>query len=174
MHETAGVNGVGVSPRDEIVKAYYSSVIATGQVARNRAQVGFTIASAVTVALGASGILAGVDERSTGVAVLGAVALACWFAASFAFLFAVSSPVKLPNKGEFDSHSVSDVLLDNAEHERDCIQRRQGAAQVLVALALIATFTTVCLLDVFPDERLGTSPARASCSTEEGRGLLAD
>jgi hypothetical protein len=152
-----------ISPSDEIVKAYYSNVVNAAQVARGRAQVGFTIASAVTIGLGAGGILSGIAERSVGVRVLGAVALGCWFAAAFAFLRAVSSPTKQPQRGRFSGDDIADALLDNVEYERDCVQKRQLVAQSLVAAALVTTFATVCALVLFaPDDRTDTRHAHVA------------
>lgn len=139
-----------ISPSDEIVKAYYANVVGAAQVARGRAQVGFTIASAVTVALGAGGIFSGIAERSVAVRVLGAIALAAWFAAAFAFLWAVSSPTKQPNRGEYSHEDIADKLLENVAYERDCVQARQRVAQWLVGGALLTTFATVCVVGIFP------------------------
>jgi len=138
-----------VSPSDEIVKAYYSHVVETAQVARGRAQIGFTIASAVTVALGAGGLFSGVAERSAPVKLLAAVALACWFAAAFAFLWTISSPTRQPHKGTYRDERIADRLLDNVEYERDTVERRQRVAQWLVGAALVTTFATVCTVGLF-------------------------
>jgi len=133
------------SLHDEMVRAYYPGLLSAGQAARGRAQVAFTITSAIATALVAGGAITDISQRSVGVQLLSLACLALWLASAFFFLRAVASPVEpkhvTATKVEFVDHAI-----DNAEHERDEILQRQGRALLLAGFAITSTVVLLSIL----------------------------
>lgn len=132
---------------DEVVKAYYPTVVSSGDAARTRAQTAYTIASAVATAIIAAGIFGGIEDQSTGVKVLAVMALVAWLVAAGLFMFAVAGQVTPPNSGEEpDGSAFVRAVIGNAHAERRAVaersERAMGASVVAMAITLVAVLAT--------------------------------
>jgi hypothetical protein len=139
---------VSAAARDEVVKAFYPSLLSAGQAARDRAQSAFSIASAITAVLVAGGAFADIGRRSDWLKGLGLLTLAAWVATAFLFLRAVASPVASPNQADVSSEDFARAVLANSRAERDAVQSRQrtalwtsGGAMILTLMLLLFTST---------------------------------
>ena len=127
-----------------VVDAYYSWVFSRPDMARNRAQAAFGIASAIAAALVALGILGKATERPIAVQVLGLLALCAWLITSILFIRAVSGG-KQPEKTEeypdvtaFATNIIGASLEERASIDRSLkfAVRAAAAAAALTVIAL--------------------------------------
>jgi MFS family permease len=147
----AGVTGeVSTSIRETVVAAYYPRAIAAADSARNRAQAGYAIASAIASALVLAGAFTEIEDRGWPAQLLGGVALISWVVAGILFLRAVGAPVVARITGsdvddERDSAKWVASVLQRAQEERDTIDARNARA---IKATVVAVFLTLPAIGV--------------------------
>jgi hypothetical protein len=132
------------SVRDAVVTGYYARAVTVSDLARSRAQSGFTISSFLATGLVGAGVLSSLGTVPLLTRILGATALAGWAAAALLFARAVAERVPLQHsetKGSADD--FIDAVLTNAADERDAIDKRRSLAQKVAILAALLTTLTV-------------------------------
>jgi hypothetical protein len=152
MSDDTKVTGPAVDrgPAADVVKAvvdaYYPRGVAAADRARDRAQSGYTIASAIAAALVAAGAFAKLGDKPAGVQAVGLAALAAWLLAALLFIWVIAVPTRAgtdpgaKTAGEF-LHNVSTRV--NAE--LSVIRRRQSAAVATTTLAIVLTLLALAL-----------------------------
>lgn len=126
-----------------VLNAYYTWLFSRPDMARNRAQAAYGIASAIAATLVALGILGKVTERPLAVQILSLLALCAWLVTSILFVWAVSGGEQ-PEKIE-ESRGTKEFIIKiitASQQERTGIDGRLkyavGAAAVAAALTVIA------------------------------------
>ena len=133
---------IAADVRDAVVSAYFPRAVAAPDSARNRAQAGYAISSAIATALVAAGAYVDIEDRSLAAQVLAGVALAAWIATALLYLHAVTTAVKTPLAEDADSPDPTGWLvsvLTRSQDERDLVDRRQRMATVATVAAVIVT-----------------------------------
>jgi len=131
------------SVRDAVVNGYYARAVTASDLARSRAQNGFTISSFLATGLVGAGVLSSLGTVPLLTRILGAAALVCWAAAALQFARAVAERVTLSSETQESADDFVDAVLDNAADERDAIDRRRSSAQKAAMLAALLTTLTV-------------------------------
>jgi hypothetical protein len=162
----ADTTEVNSAVADEVVKAYYPTVVASGDSARTRAQTAYTIASAVATAIVAAGIFGGIDDATCAVKLLGVAALAAWLAAAALFMFAVAGRIDPPVTGDQpDASAFVRAVVGNAKFERSKIGERSANALRMSLVAMAITLVAVIVAWMEPtssravDGTVALSPA---------------
>jgi len=166
-----------------IVNAYYPKVVTSPDSARNRAQAGFGIASAIATALIGLSIFADFKDFPWFVQMLGILSLAAWLLAAGFYTRAVAAPVQPPELT--DSPTTFDFangVIRGAISERRLVDGRQDLARGLGAAAAVLTLLTLVLAvyvgpkqEVFSAEVILSSTAldglRKACESRPTRVL---
>lgn len=130
-----------------VVDARFRRDVGAPEAARQRAQAGWVVVSAVSAALVSAGALGDLDQESTGLRLVGLAALLFWIAAAALFLWAVAVPAK-----QYDPPRVKGTaqvlkhILTSAKNERDVIDSRQWWARAASAVAVVLTAITLGIL----------------------------
>jgi hypothetical protein len=153
-----------------IVNAYYPKVVTSPDSARNRAQAGFGIASAIATALIGLGVFTDVRDFPWFVKLFGLVALAAWLLAAGFYTSAVAAPVQQPDL--MDSPTTFDFangVIAGAMSERGRVDAWQDRARRLAAAAAVLTLLTVILaVSVKPEQESFSAEVIVSSSALEG------
>lgn len=132
---------------NEVNRAYYGKLVEAPDRARIRALNGFTVVSAIVAGLVAAGLAKGIDGAPAVVQVVGFASLTFWLLAGGAFLSAVAE-LRLRQKPGKSATNAKDAAWDRIEEVRGeirSIRVSSGAAQILSAIALVATIALVGL-----------------------------
>jgi hypothetical protein len=144
-----------------IIDSYYSRGVEAADRARERAERGYTIASAIAAALVAAGVFAHLSERPTAVQVLGLTALGAWLVAAVLFIFAVAVPVSSPSETDpgwdTEAQFVEGVRKEVAG-EVNTLRLRQMFAVVATVVAMLLTVAAFAWATADPG---GASPEKA-------------
>jgi hypothetical protein len=163
-----------IQPQEEVARAYYASVLGAGDAARTRAQVSFTVASAIATALIAGGAFAKIGERPVALQIVALIALALWMVTAYCLFRAVGQPVAPDGRSGMTQSQFFDAVMDNAARDRDAVQSRQQLAHRTAAAAFLATF--IALLGFLVDSRDSSfhgDPATISLSSDGHRRAAA-
>ena len=148
-----------------IITSYYSRGVAAADRARDRADKGYTIASAIAASLVAAGVFTHLDKRQGWVQATGLTALGLWLLAALLFIYAVSLPVSQKDDDDppwTDEVEFADGVAEQVDAEVKTLRQRLLAA---VAVTVCATAVTLVALS------LGTALAAPS-TTERERIVL--
>ena len=138
---SATVNDVVVQ---EVVKAYYPSVLASADAARSRAKDAYTIASAVAAAIVAAGVFGDFANQTRGTKAFAVAALLGWLIAAALFIYAVGGSTKPKSSGEQpDASSFVRAAINNASEERRSVIKRVGRAQAMTVVAILVTVAAI-------------------------------
>lgn len=136
---------------DAVAQAFYTRELNLPEIARSRAQAGFTISTVLAGGLFAAGLLSQFSLQSPKVLVLGTVTVLLWLTTSILFLWAVAVPVKLNRPaGVAGEEEFVRKVLDSSERTYEKIGQRSRIAVYFAALALLATFATLILIPFAP------------------------
>jgi len=135
-------------PREDVVKAvierYYTRGLDAVDRARQRAERGYTIASAIAAALVAAGLLAHLQERPSVVQVLALVGFGLWLLAALFFMFAVAIKVDVKEpEGFADARAFLSGIAAQLRDEIRIINNRLRNAVVVTAVATGVTIAAV-------------------------------
>ena len=154
---------------EAIVTSYYTRGVEAADRERARAERAYTIASAIAAVLVAAGVFGDLDERSTGVQLLGLLGLALWIAAAAGFVWAVAYPTpELPTperRGWDTAQELAYALADHVKSDKAEVRRRERLAFMATAGAVAATLLAVVVAVLGTDTsttREGTLSLRAS------------
>jgi MFS family permease len=130
-----------------VVDAFYRRMLSAPDLARQRAQVAYTIAGAVAAALVAAGAVADLGAKPWWFQVLGAVALVAWLVTAGLFVWAVALPysAEAPEKIKGRAEFVQFALDDHAT-EQFHIDRRQAMALSAGTVAAGLTVIAIALV----------------------------
>jgi hypothetical protein len=141
LAKDANVNEVVVQ---EVVKAYYPSVLASADAARARAKDAYTIASAVAAGIVAAGVFGDFANQTRGTKVFAVTALLGWLAAAALFIYAVGGSTKPKSGGEkADADSFVRAAINNASAERRTVSKRVSRAQAMTVFAILVTVAAI-------------------------------
>jgi len=160
-HGTASTSATGrtrTTILETVVTAYYPRAIAAADSARNRAQAGYAIASAIASALVLAGAFTSIEDHGWPAQVAGGLALLAWVLAGILFLHAVATPVTQPIRVEelgidADSPEWVETILGRAQSERNQVDRRNirailatiGAVSITIPAIALTAFTSLSL-----------------------------
>lgn len=133
---------IAADVREAVVSAYFPRAVAAPDSARNRAQAGYAISSAIATSLVAAGAYVDIDDRKWWVLTLAVAALGCWIVTALLYLHAVTTAVKTPLGEGPDSADATGWLLSvltRSQEERDLVDRRQRRATIGTLIAVVAT-----------------------------------
>lgn len=156
-----------------IVNAYYPAVLAEPSTVRSRAQVAYTIASAIAGGLVTAGALAGISDLLPAVQVSGSLAVAAWLLAGALFM-RVSKGVTVPRTpegGMLTAEAFAQHAVDNTKREAAALEGRLDAAAKATWAAL--AFTGVALLGALLLDPPSTRISSRVVLSEEGKAALA-
>jgi hypothetical protein len=128
--------------REAVVGAYFPRAVAAPDSARNRAQAGYAISSAIATSLVAAGVYVDIADRSLPAQALAAAALASWIVAALLYLHAVTTAVQTPLGEGADSPDPTGWLvtvLTRSQDERDLVDRRLRMATIATVIAVLVT-----------------------------------
>jgi hypothetical protein len=170
---------------DAIGAAYYARATAAADLARSRAQNGFTVASFLAGGLVGAGLLSRLASVPITVRIIGAFALATWVVGAALYARAVAEPVSLTTGTQRSAEEFVSKVLENAKEERDKVDSRRKVAQraSMVAAALTTLAVVLGLLITTGPETKpasivltaqGAAALRVLCGTETNlvRGQL--
>lgn len=140
------------SVMDTIITGYYTRGVAAADRARDSANRGYTIASAVAAALVAAGVFTHLDQKSLSVQVTGLIALGTWLLAALLFIYAVSLPVrdKSKEKGWTTDVAFAEGVADQVDNEVKELRRRLIFAVATTVVATALTVTALALATTLP------------------------
>ncbi|HEX6679798.1 MAG TPA: hypothetical protein VF063_04050 [Gaiellaceae bacterium] len=142
-----------------VVDAYYARGVTAADRARDRAEKGYTISSAVAAALVAAGAFTKLDERPELVQALGLVSLSLWLLAALLYIWTVAVPLKFEK--DPDWHSGLDFVKGVSQSvwaELLALKPRIVAALVVTVAAIAFTAATLVAATV---DSGGAAPERA-------------
>jgi hypothetical protein len=125
--------------------AYYARAATAPDLARSRAQNGFTIASFLAGGLVGAGLLSRGASVPIAVRILGACALAAWVAGAALYARAVAEPVALRTGTQKSAADFVVKVLANAQEEREKVDSRRRLAQQASMVAAALTAAAVAL-----------------------------
>jgi hypothetical protein len=128
--------------RGAVVSAWFPRAVAAPDSARNRAQAGYAISSAIASSIVIVGAFVDIADRSLEAQVLAGLALLSWVATALLYLHAVTTAVKTPIDDPGDDTDSSRWLLDvltRSQDERDLVDRRQKRAGLATVVAVAVT-----------------------------------
>jgi hypothetical protein len=164
--DSAGGQGQPRGDVDAVAQAFYTRELSLPEIARSRAQAGFTISTVIAGGLIAAGLLSQLSLQSPWLLSVGALTVLLWLGTSVLFLWAIAVPVKLNReegfKGEAD---FVQVVLSSSKKNHGEIVRRSRLAVYCAVAALLATFATVVLIPLAP--RLDSRTAAADVVLNE-------
>jgi hypothetical protein len=144
----AGAEQTKKEARPDVVKAvverYYTRGLDAVDRSRQRAERGYTIASAIAAALVAAGLLTHLEERPTVVQVLALTGLSLWLVAALLFMVAVAIKVKVNEPSGYDSWGA--FINGIAQQLRDEIRIINGRLLRAVVVTGVATAITIAAL----------------------------
>jgi hypothetical protein len=172
----AGTEEPKMEPRPDVVKAvverYYTRGLDAVDRARQRAERGYTIASAIAAALVAAGLLTHLEERPTVVQVLALVGLSLWLIAALLFMIAVAIKVKVNEPSGYANWGA--FIAGIAEQLRDKIRIINSRLLRAVVVTALATALTIAALSYGIAEPGGSAPVRARVElTTQGDNAIA-
>ena len=128
--------------RGAVVSAWFPRAVAAPDSARNRAQAGYAISSAIASSVVAVGAFVDIADRSLAAQVLAGIALLSWVATALLYLHAVTTAVKTPI-ADPDQHADSSrwllAVLTRSQDERDLVDNRQRRASLATVVAVAVT-----------------------------------
>lgn len=136
-----------------IIEGYYSRGVAAADRARDRADKGYTIASALAAALVAAGVFAHLDEKPEVVQITGLVALGCWLLAALLFIYAVSLPVRDDEddaEGWDSELAFANGVATQVSDEVSALRRRLLLAVGATIAATAVTVSALALATTLP------------------------
>lgn len=147
---TSAADGTRRTVLETVVTAYYPRAIAAADSARNRAQAGYAIASAIATALVVAGAFTSIEDHGWPAQVAGALALFAWILAGLLFLHAVGTPVTQPLSIDElaidpDSPEWIEAILGRAQSERTEVDRRNVRAILATIGAVFITIPAIAL-----------------------------
>lgn len=119
--------------------SYSTALVEAGKQARDRANSGWTVASAIATAVVATGLLAGVKDATDLTKILTGLALASWLGAAWSFLLAVTESSSLGKDFAWTGPKefIEKVSQKGSEESGEIKgQTRQATNLVLVAIGL--------------------------------------
>jgi hypothetical protein len=157
-----------------VVENYYKRGVEAADRERDRAERGYTIASAIAAALVAAGVFGHLDEKSDLVKALGLAALFAWVCAAMLFVWAVSAPTaelaKPAGGGWTTAGEFMAAVSSQAERDRNEIRRRARTATLTTLVAIAITFAA---FSFGVTEKAGPGPQHAMIGLSlEGRRAL--
>jgi hypothetical protein len=132
--------------RTALIGSFYPRFLAQAESARNRAQAGYGIASAVGAALVTAGLVSDFRSQPGIVVWFGLGAIAAWLMTALAFLGAVALPAvaaEPPGIRRFDA--FAQYVVDKTLAERDKIDRRLRWAVMAFVNAIVLTVVAFSL-----------------------------
>ena len=87
---------IAADVREAVVSAYFPRAVAAPDSARNRAQAGYAISSAIAASLVVAGAYVDIGDRRLAAQVLAGAALVSWIGVALLYLYAVTTAVKTP------------------------------------------------------------------------------
>jgi hypothetical protein len=129
-----------------VIDAYYPRGVAAADRARDRAERGYTIASAIAAALVAAGAFAKLGDKPPGVQALGLGALGMWLLTALLYIWVVAVPTRAgtdpdsTTAGEFVKNVAASVSAELA-----ILRRRQSFAVVATIVAAVLTVLALTL-----------------------------
>jgi hypothetical protein len=154
-----------------VVQTYYARGVAAADRARDRAEKGYTIASAIAAALVAAGVFAHLDERPASVKILGLTGFALWLLAAMLFILAVSVPVKThPEEDWIGDDAFVEGVSKQIDGELRTLKRRQFAALTATLLAVLFTVAAFSVATALP-QGSDPEPARLALTSKADTGL---
>jgi hypothetical protein len=141
------------------IDAYYTRGLAATDRARDRAEKGYTIASAIAAALVAAGVFTDLPNSDTSVKVLGLTGLFLWLVAAMLFIWVVSVPVRAPKEQDWTTADdfVGGVIAD-IRYELSALRKRLFGALIATLLATIVTIAAFAVATALPT---GSDPEKA-------------
>ncbi len=157
-----------------IVNAYYPAVLAQPSTVRSRAQMAYTVASAIAGGLVTAGALSGTSGLHPAVQVSGALAVAAWLLAAGLFV-RVSKGVTVPRPpegGMLTAETFAQHAVDSTTREAATLERRLDAAARATWAAL--GVTSVALLGALLLDPPSSRVSSRVVLSEEGRAAVAE
>jgi hypothetical protein len=139
---------VPAGAEDVVVSAWFPRAIAAPDSARNRAQAGYAISSAIASSVVAVGAFVDIADRSVEAQLFAGLALLCWVATALLFLHAVTTAVNTPiadSEAQADSSGWLLTVLRRSQDERDLVDRRQKRASLATVIAVAVTVPALIL-----------------------------
>jgi hypothetical protein len=129
-----------------VVDAYYSRGIAVVDRAREAAQRGYTIASAIAAALVAAGVFADLAARPWLVKLLGLAALGSWLIVAVMFIAAVALPAAEGRDPDTSSgEGFVEMVARRTQEELEIVKRRLARAFWATCGAIVVTATALAV-----------------------------
>jgi hypothetical protein len=162
-------------PRPDVVKAvverYYTRGLDAVDRTRQRAERGYTIASAIAAALVAAGLLTHLEERPDLVKILALVGFGLWLIAALVFMWAVAIDVKFKEPKGYDSWDAFVTgIAEQVRKEIGIINRRLLSAVLVTAVATVVTIAAVSY-GVADTGGAAAAPARVELTAQGDRAL---
>ena len=151
MSELAGNHTEAAEPRtsvrETVVTAFYPRALAAADSARNRAQAGYAIASAIASSLVVAGAFTSIEDRGLWAQGFGMLALIIWVVTGILFLYAVATPVTPIEDlaSDADSPEWVENILRRANSERVDVDQRNWLAIRATVVAVGVTVIAVVL-----------------------------
>lgn len=146
--EGESASDVPADVRGAVVSSWFPRAVAAPDSARNRAQAGYAISSAIASTVVAVGAFVDIADRSVEAQVFAALALLCWVTTALLYLHAVTTAVKTPIAEPVDQRDSSRWLLavlTRSQEERDLVDRRQKRAGLATVFAVAVTVPALLL-----------------------------
>jgi hypothetical protein len=134
-----------------VIDAYYTRGIAVVDRAREAAQRGYTIASAIAAALVTAGVFANLSDRPRLVQVLGLAALGSWLIVAVLFIAAVALPAAQGRDPDTTTgESFVEMVARRTQEELEVVKSRlaRAFAATCAAIAITGTALAVATFDV--------------------------
>lgn len=135
--------------RDVLIDTYYSDRVRVGSDARTRAHAAQSIVTIFAGALVAAFTFTSLGDRAIYTQISGCLTVAAWLTAAILYVRAVATPVPPPigtGRARTEPSEVIRALLEQADHERSNIDRRQLHANRASITALALTILTFVLM----------------------------
>lgn len=147
--QTGAAEGKANEPPEDAVKAvvagYYTRGLGAVDRSRQRAERGYTIASAIAAALVAAGLLTHLEDRPIVVQVLALLGLSLWLATALLFMIAVALKVKVDEPAGFrGAGGLIAGIAQQLRTEKDIIDTRLLRAAIATGLATVVTIAALC------------------------------
>jgi hypothetical protein len=143
-----------------VVQAYYNRGVTAADLARNQAQQGYTIATAVAAGLVAAGALTNFSSHSDWVLWLGLISLALWFIVALCFVWVVAWPAAVGRDPDWHTeYEFVEGVATTVQEELNNLRQRLGIA---IACTCLATLVTLFALGATAFDVGGTSTQKVS------------
>jgi hypothetical protein len=128
----------------QVLQAYYPSMLASADAARERAKDAYTVASGVSAAIVAAGVFGNFGSQTDTTKTLAVIALILWLAAAGLFIWVVGGSKK-PKQGgdQKDGSDFVRAVVANVSAERRTVRTRFSIAESVSVLAIVATAVAI-------------------------------